>query len=54
MIEFASMLKKHIQSEIIKYLGKEPTKGQEELSLKFADFISESSLDTVFLLKGYA
>lgn len=48
------MIKKHIQSEIIRYLGKEPTKGQEELSQKFADFIAESGFDAVFLLKGYA
>ncbi|BBE16900.1 RecD-like DNA helicase Atu2026 [Aquipluma nitroreducens] len=48
------MITKHIQSEIIRYLGKEPTKGQEELSLRFADFISGSDLDSVFLLKGYA
>ena len=48
------MLTKHIQSEIIRYLGKEPTKGQEELSGRFADFIASSDLDAVFLLKGYA
>lgn len=31
-----------------------PTKGQEELSLKFADFVTESDPDSVFILKGYA
>ena len=48
------MIKKHIQSEIINNLGKLPTPGQEELSLKLADFIAESELDAIFLLKGYA
>jgi exodeoxyribonuclease V len=48
------MITKHIQSKIIRYLGKEPTKGQEELSLRFANFIAGSDLDSVFLLKGYA
>ena len=48
------MLTKHLQSEILKYLGKEPTNGQEELSLRFADFIASSGMDTLFLLKGYA
>lgn len=51
---FAFMLKRHIQSEIIRYLGKEPTRGQDELSGKFADFIAGSGFDAVFLLKGYA
>ena len=48
------MIKKHIQSEIINNLGKLPTSGQEELSLKLADFVAESELDAIFLLKGYA
>lgn len=48
------MIKKHIQSEIIKNLGRSPTPGQEALSLKLADFIAESGMDAVFLLRGYA
>ena len=48
------MIKNHIQSEIIRNLGKSPTLGQEALSLKLADFIAESDLDAIFLLKGYA
>ena len=48
------MIKNHIQSEILRYLGKSPTKGQEELSLKFADFVTEPDPDSVFILKGYA
>jgi exodeoxyribonuclease-5 len=48
------MIKKHIQSEIINNLGKQPTLGQEELSLKLADFVAESEQDAVFILKGYA
>ena len=48
------MIKKHIQTEILANLGKSPTRGQEELSLKLADFITETDPDTVFLLKGYA
>ncbi len=48
------MIKKHIQSEIINNLGKLPTSGQEELSLRLADFVAESELDAIFLLKGYA
>jgi len=48
------MIKNHIQSEIIRNLGKSPTPGQEALSLKLADFIAESGLDAIFLLKGYA
>jgi exodeoxyribonuclease-5 len=48
------MIKNHIQSEIIRNLGKSPTTGQEELSSKFADFITESDSDAVFILKGYA
>lgn len=48
------MIKKHIQSEIIKNLGKQPTPGQEVLTGKLADFITESGLDAVFLLRGYA
>ncbi len=48
------MIKNHIQSEILKNLGKSPTPGQEELSLKLADFIAESDSDAVFILKGYA
>ena len=48
------MIKNHIQSEIIRNLGKSPTLGQEALSLKLADFIAESQLDAIFLLKGYA
>jgi len=31
-----------------------PTKGQEELSLKFAEFVAEPDSDAVFILKGYA
>jgi len=48
------MIKNHIQSEIIRNLGKSPTMGQEILSIKLADFIAESELDAIFLLKGYA
>jgi len=48
------MIKNHIQKEILKYLDKSPTKGQEELSAKFADFVAESDADAVFILKGYA
>jgi exodeoxyribonuclease-5 len=31
-----------------------PTWGQEELSLKFAEFVTEPNSDAVFILKGYA
>lgn len=48
------MIKKHIQSEILSNLGKLPTAGQEELSCQLAEFIAESELDAIFLLKGYA
>jgi len=48
------MIKKHIKSEIIRNLGKLPTKGQEELCEKLAEFVSESDSDAVFVLKGYA
>lgn len=48
------MIKKHIQSEIINNLGKQPTIGQKELSIKLADFVAESEHDAVFILKGYA
>jgi exodeoxyribonuclease-5 len=48
------MIKNHIRSEILKYLGKSPTKGQEELSDKLSDFITEPDPDAVFILKGYA
>ncbi len=48
------MIKKHIQSEILKNLGKSPTRGQEELSVQLADFIAGSDPDAVFILKGYA
>ena len=48
------MIKNHIQSEILKNLGKSPTKGQEELSLMLSDFIFEPNPDAVFVLKGYA
>lgn len=48
------MIKKHIQTEIIKNLGILPTAGQEILTSKLADFIAESGMDAVFLLRGYA
>lgn len=48
------MIKKHLQSEIIRNLGKQPTPGQEILTGKLSEFISESGLDAVFLLRGYA
>jgi exodeoxyribonuclease-5 len=48
------MIKKHIQSEILKNLGKSPTGGQEELSLKLSEFIADSDPDAVFILRGYA
>ena len=48
------MIKKHIQSEILKNLGLAPTIGQENLAGKLAEFITESNSDTVFILKGYA
>lgn len=48
------MIKNHIRSEIIKNLGKPPTKGQEELSGSLAEFVSEPDPDAVFILRGYA
>jgi exodeoxyribonuclease-5 len=48
------MIKKHIQSEILRNLGKSPTSGQVDLSLKLADFVADSDSDSVFILKGYA
>lgn len=48
------MIKNHIRSEIIKYLGRTPTKGQEDLSGRLAEFISVPDPDAVFLLRGYA
>jgi exodeoxyribonuclease-5 len=48
------MIKKHIQSEILKNLGKTPTSGQVELSLQLAEFIADSDQDAVFILRGYA
>jgi len=48
------MIKKHIQSEIIRNLGKLPTESQELLIGKLADFITESGLDAVFIMRGYA
>jgi len=48
------MIKNHIQSEILKNLGRLPTTGQNELSQKLADFVAESETDAVFILKGYA
>jgi len=48
------MIKNHIQKEIVRNLDKSPTPGQEELSVKLADFIAESDPDAVFILKGYA
>lgn len=48
------MIKKHIQSEILKNLGKSPTAGQERLSSLMADFVAQSDSDAVFVLKGYA
>lgn len=48
------MIKNHIQSEIIRNLGRSPTPGQEALSQKLADFMAESGMDAVFLLRGYA
>lgn len=48
------MIKNHIQSEILRNLGKSPTSGQVELSAKLADFVADSDSDAVFVLKGYA
>lgn len=48
------MIKNHIQSEILKNLGRLPTTGQNELSQKLADFVADSETDAVFILKGYA
>ena len=48
------MIKNHIQSEILKNLGKLPTSGQAELSLMLSDFILDPNPDAVFVLKGYA
>jgi exodeoxyribonuclease-5 len=48
------MIKKHIQSEILKNLGKTPTSGQVDLSLKLSEFIADSDQDAVFILRGYA
>lgn len=48
------MIKNHIQSEILKNLGRLPTNGQNELAQKLAGFVAESETDAVFILKGYA
>lgn len=48
------MIKKHLQSEIANYLGKIPTSDQQILSERFAEFITESGEDSVFVLRGYA
>ena len=48
------MLKKHIQEHICQSLDFDPTEGQKQLSEKFADFITNSDDDALFLLKGYA
>lgn len=48
------MLKKHIQEHICQSLDFEPTGGQKQLSEKFADFITNSDVNALFLLKGYA
>jgi len=48
------MIKNHFQSEILNYLDKTPTSNQKELAAKFAEFITESGADAIFLLKGYA
>jgi len=51
---YLTMIKKHIQSEILKNLGKTPTSGQIELASKLSDFVADSGFDSVFVLKGYA
>ena len=48
------MIKNHIQSEILRNLGRLPTNGQNELAQKLAGFVAESETDAVFILKGYA
>jgi len=48
------MIKNHIQSEIIQHLQHQPTAGQEFLAQKLAAFVTESDVNSVFLLKGYA
>ncbi len=48
------MIKNHIQSEILRNLGKSPTLGQEKLSQMLSEFIFEPNPDVLFLLKGYA
>lgn len=48
------MLKKHIKEHICQSLGFQPTDGQNVLSEKLADFITNHDPDVLFLLKGYA
>ncbi len=48
------MIKNHFQTEILKCLGKTPTSDQTELAGRFAEFITDSGIDAVFVLKGYA
>ena len=48
------MIKNHIRSEILNNIGKSPTQGQEELSDKLSDFITDFDPDAIFVLKGYA
>ncbi|MGE4586735.1 MAG: ATP-dependent RecD-like DNA helicase [Mangrovibacterium sp.] len=48
------MLLNHIRDHILRSLEFDPTRGQEELSGKFADFICRPEQDSVFILRGYA
>ena len=48
------MLKNHIEGKLLQNLGFSPTSGQEMLAGKLAGFVGESSVDSIFLLKGYA
>ncbi|WP_163717920.1 ATP-dependent DNA helicase [Mangrovibacterium lignilyticum] len=48
------MLKKHIENQLVRNLGFEPTEGQKYLAEKLADFMTTESHELIFLLKGYA
>jgi len=48
------MLKNHIQEQLLQNLGFLPTAGQKLLMEKLSLFISDTVIDSVFLLKGYA
>ncbi|MGD9930212.1 MAG: ATP-dependent RecD-like DNA helicase [Mangrovibacterium sp.] len=48
------MLKKHIADQLLQNFGFPPTAGQELLAGKLAEFVADNSVESVFLLKGYA